>query len=111
MAKKHEESDRISTVGPVTATGTQEAQLPIAVTIAVPIGDVPQRKHFFTHIDVRLTAKQGEVLQKIAAGLRGTREELDNGVVFCIGRNGEPRGSFANAVQWLLEQIAEEANR
>lgn len=123
MAKKHDiretesmepasvATDGIVTRGSVTQTAEPVAQLPLAVTIAVPLADVACRRHFLTHVDVRLTTAQSLTLQKLAAGLRQSNERLTDGRVFGVGDNGEERGSVANAVQWILEQVASEAVR
>jgi len=71
--------------------------LPDAVTIQAPLGEIDQG-YLNRHVEARLTTEQQQQsMRRLLRGLQMAEERLSN---------GKPVASNADAIRWLLEQMA-----
>lgn len=70
----------------------------VTTTIAAPVAELNARAHRPRHVEVNLTARQGEGLQILRDGLYERSARL---------ANGKPIASNADAIRWWLEQLPE----
>ncbi len=97
MAKKHDALNGVPEIGTQATEPEAVTLLHHKKSIEVVLGEPLPHAYRSTHIDVHLDQRQAEGLRRLYDGLDRTGAKLSN------GRHVQ---SAADAVKWLLDQVA-----
>jgi len=77
-----------------------ELSVPESVELSVPVAEAPA-PDYLLHVEARLTRSQGAAMRRLVAGLERGGARADR-----PGRSDRRVDGYADAIRWLLDEIA-----